>query len=92
MLSLVVERDEPGTMEFAMGKPADDSGTRPPVNSRGSCQPFISQWRSGRAGKTGAGAQPLPGVPMAGFSSKSWVLLSLLGLLVLLLCSTSEGE
>ncbi|XP_009512234.2 C-C motif chemokine 20 [Phalacrocorax carbo] len=86
-------------MEFAVGKPADDSGTRPRVNSRGSCHPFISRWRCGKAGRTKAGstraltgAQLLRGVEMAGFSSKSLVLVSLLGLLALLLCSTSEAQ
>lgn len=43
---------ELGIMEFAVGKPADDSGTRPRVNSRGSRHPFISRWRCGRAGRT----------------------------------------
>lgn len=40
-----------GTMEFAVGKPADDSGTRPCVNFRGTCHPFISRWRCARAGR-----------------------------------------
>lgn len=44
--------DELGIMEFAVGKPADDSGTRPRVNSCGSRHPFISRWRCGRASRT----------------------------------------
>lgn len=42
-----------GMMEFAVGKPSDDSGTRPRVNSRGSCCGFISRWRRGKLGRTG---------------------------------------
>lgn len=42
-----------GMMEFAVGKPSDDSGTRPRVNSHGSGNCFISRWRSVEAGSTG---------------------------------------
>ncbi|KAM6258110.1 LOW QUALITY PROTEIN: C-C motif chemokine 20 [Porphyrio hochstetteri] len=81
-------------MEFAVGKPADDSGTRPRVNSRFP-PPLYKQvelrqgWQDRQAALTGA---QLCGVGMAGFSSKSLVLVSLLGLLVLLLCGTSKAQ
>ncbi|XP_051482875.1 C-C motif chemokine 20 [Apus apus] len=80
-------------MEFAMGKPADDSGIRPPVKSHGSHHPFISRWRCGRASRQqlstrwGTAAEE-----MAGLRKKSLVLASLLGLLALLLCGSSEAQ
>ncbi|KAM6122363.1 LOW QUALITY PROTEIN: C-C motif chemokine 20 [Pterocles gutturalis] len=81
-------------MEFAVGKPADDSGTRPPVNSRLPPplykQAEVQQGQDTQGAPTGA--ELLPGVEMAGFSSKSLVLASLLGLLVLLLCGSSEAQ
>ncbi|XP_009564217.2 C-C motif chemokine 20 [Cuculus canorus] len=85
-------------MEFAMGKSTDISGTRPRVNSRGSCHCFISRWRcselAGQAGSSQAlaEAQLLSGVEMTGFSSKSFILVSLLGLLTLLLCGSSKAQ
>ncbi|XP_058699917.1 C-C motif chemokine 20 [Poecile atricapillus] len=85
-------------MEFAVGKPADDSGTRPCVNSHGSCHPFISRRRCARAGRSSR-QQPgthwstaVCGEGMSGYSSKSMVLLSVLALLVLLLWGTSEAQ
>ncbi|KAM7107159.1 LOW QUALITY PROTEIN: C-C motif chemokine 20 [Ciconia maguari] len=81
-------------MEFAVGKPADDSGTRPCVNFR-LLPPLYKQVevRQGQDQQASTHwSTALCGVEMAGFSSKSCVLVSLLGLLALLLCGTSEAQ
>ncbi|KAM6127461.1 LOW QUALITY PROTEIN: C-C motif chemokine 20 [Phoenicopterus ruber ruber] len=84
-------------MEFAMGKPADDSGTRPRVNSR-VLPPLYKQvevqqgWQDKQAQLSTHWSTAAAWTGMAGFSSKSLVLVSLLGLLALLLCGTSEAQ
>ncbi|KAM7043871.1 LOW QUALITY PROTEIN: C-C motif chemokine 20 [Acridotheres tristis] len=82
-------------MEFAVGKPADDSGTRPCVNSCGSWHPFISRWRCRQEQQAQPGTDWSTAVcaeGMTGCSSKSMVLLALLGLLALLLCGSAEAQ
>ncbi|KAM9009297.1 LOW QUALITY PROTEIN: C-C motif chemokine 20 [Ara ararauna] len=84
-------------MEIEMGKPADDRGTRPQVNSR-ILPPLYKQvevwqgWQYKQPAAALTRAQLLCGVEMAGFSSKSLILVSVLGLLALLLCGTSEAQ
>lgn len=65
-----------GMMEFAMGKPADDSGTRPRVNSHGSRHPFISRWRCSKAGRTNR-QQPSTPRSTAAVKWKEWKWLAL---------------
>ncbi|KAM6414459.1 LOW QUALITY PROTEIN: C-C motif chemokine 20 [Rhynochetos jubatus] len=84
-------------MEFVVGKPADDSGTRPPVNSH--LLPSLYKqvevqrgWQDQQAAAEHSLEKSCCVEGMAGFSSKSMVLLSLLGLLALLLCGTSEAQ
>ncbi|KAM6389085.1 LOW QUALITY PROTEIN: C-C motif chemokine 20 [Pluvialis apricaria] len=84
-------------MEFAMGKPADDSGTRPRVNSRLPA-PLYKQvevrqgWQDKQAHPSTPWSTAAVRGGMASFSSKSLVLVSLLGLLALLLCGTSDAQ
>ncbi|KAM9614307.1 LOW QUALITY PROTEIN: C-C motif chemokine 20 [Morphnus guianensis] len=80
-------------MEFAVGKPADDSGTRPRVNSH-LLPPLYKQVevREGWQDKQAEAEHSCCVEEMAGFSSKILVLVSLLGLLALLLCGTSEAQ
>ncbi|KAM4659689.1 LOW QUALITY PROTEIN: C-C motif chemokine 20 [Amazona ochrocephala] len=83
-------------MEIEMGKPTDDRGTWPQVNSR-LLPPLYKQvevWQ-GWQYKQAAAEHSLEHnccVEMAGFSSKSLVLASVLGLLALFLCGTSEAQ
>jgi len=60
-------------MEFAVGKPADDSGTRPRVNSRGSRHPFISGWRCGKAGRTSRQQPSTCWSTAAAWSGNGWL-------------------
>ncbi|KAM6198888.1 LOW QUALITY PROTEIN: C-C motif chemokine 20 [Sarcoramphus papa] len=84
-------------MEFAMGKPADDSGTRPHVNSQ-LPPPLYKQaevrqgWQDTQVQLSTHWSTAAAWSGMAGFSSKSLVLVSLLGLLALLLCGISEAQ
>lgn len=82
-------------MEFAVGKPADDN-VEPAREFPGSClykQVEVRQgWQEQQAQPGTHWSTAVCAEAMTGCSSKSMVLVSLLGLLALLLCGTSEGE